>query len=366
MKLASRCNIACDYCYWFRDDTVLKKPPVLTIGAQEALLHRLRVHIRRYRLPKFAILFHGGEPLLLGKRRFAQLCSGLRQLEDELGCCFKLDVTTNGVLIDASWVDVLRDYSVGVTLSVDGPRSIHDAHRVDFHHRGTYDRVLAGLAILREGGIEPGVLAVCTPNRDPRELLSTFVDDLGIKGFDILIPDANHEDRPESIASYYSTLFDLWLSCYAKRGVRIRIIENMLLGLLGGDSRSETLGYGPVDRVTVLTDGSIEALDILRIAGNGSTASGLNLATHDLQDIETDPVWRTALNASLTLAEPCGKCPYWRACGGGHIASRWSRTRGYDNPSVYCDDLKAIFAHVWNAIYPTLYVELPTGATLTL
>lgn len=27
VKLASRCNIACTYCYWFRDDEVYKKPP---------------------------------------------------------------------------------------------------------------------------------------------------------------------------------------------------------------------------------------------------------------------------------------------------------------------------------------------------
>ena len=30
MKLAQRCNIACTYCYWFRDADVYKKPAVLT------------------------------------------------------------------------------------------------------------------------------------------------------------------------------------------------------------------------------------------------------------------------------------------------------------------------------------------------
>jgi|GEM_PF-400947 len=366
LKLAARCNIACDYCYWFRDESVLKKPPTLTTDAEDALIHRLRLHIEKYSLSKFAVLFHGGEPLLFGPNRFARLCQRLRTLDVETGCRFKLDVTTNGLLINDAWVELFRNYQVGVTLSIDGPGEVHDAHRVDFSHRGTYLRVIAALNTLRAGGIQPGVLAVCTPDRDPRDLLATFVDELDIKGFDILIPDANHEDNPPSIAPYYKRLFDLWLSDYAPRGVRIRIIENMLLGLMGGETRSETLGYGPVDRVTILTDGSIEALDILRIAGNGSTASGLNLVTHELQEIERDPVWRSALDASLTLAAACVNCVYSRACGGGHIASRWSSLRQYDNPSVYCADLKAMFEHAWATIRPTLYVEPRSGATVPL
>jgi uncharacterized protein len=46
------------------------------------------------------------------------------------------------------------------------------------------------------------------------------------------------------------------------------------------------------------------------------------------------------------------------ACGGGHLAQRWSTERQYDNPSVYCESWKAIFSHIWKRIAPTLVVDL--------
>jgi sulfatase maturation enzyme AslB (radical SAM superfamily) len=46
VKLASRCNINCTYCYWFRDAEVYNKPAVLTIEAEDT---GLVVHLRGFR-----------------------------------------------------------------------------------------------------------------------------------------------------------------------------------------------------------------------------------------------------------------------------------------------------------------------------
>ena len=47
----------------------------------------------------------------------------------------------------------------------------------------------------------------------------------------------------------------------------------MIRGLVGKLSLSDTIGLGPIDTVTLMADGSLEPLDVLRIAGDGSTAS---------------------------------------------------------------------------------------------
>jgi uncharacterized protein len=356
LKLAARCNISCSYCYWFRDESVMSKPKVLLPEVEEALIDKLRRHIKQHELSGFSILFHGGEPLLFGKDRFDGLCQKLRRIEAETSCCLRLAVTTNGLLIDREWCTLFKEHKIAVTVSLDEKES-HDRSRVDFRGAGTFSRVVAAIKLLREESIEPGVLAVANPVGQPADLLELFVDSLEITGFDVLIPDATHEDHPASVAAYYRELFDLWLDTYSAKGVRIRVAENLILGLTGIGSRSETFGYGPVNRLTILTDGSMETLDVLRISGTSSTSSNLNVMRCEINDIYTDPLWREILWSSLNLSKVCQDCDFKFACGGGHIASRWSRERRYDNPSVYCADLTQIFRHVWSRISGSVFLE---------
>jgi len=72
----------------------------------------------------------------------------------------------------------------------------------------------------------------------------------------------------------------------------------------------------------------------------------------------SDPVWRNAFEASLNLCKQCEDCTYRDACGGGHLAHRWSRKTGYNNPSVYCEDWKDIFDHVWKRILPEITIKV--------
>ena len=130
VKLASRCNINCTYCYWFRDAEVYEKPPVLTAEAEDAFCLRLEEHIREFNLPVFLLVFHGGEPLLFPKRRFDALLKKLRDIEQRTGCVIKRGVTTNAILIDAAWVELFKTHDVDVTVSLDGPAEINDKYRV--------------------------------------------------------------------------------------------------------------------------------------------------------------------------------------------------------------------------------------------
>lgn len=350
LKLATRCNLNCTYCYWFRDATVYKKPPVLTIDAEDAFMKKLESHIVRYGLSKFSILFHGGEPLLFGKKRFVGFMDKLASIKNRTNCEFDLSMTTNGTLIDHEWAQLFRIFGVSVTLSIDGPEEIHDKFRIDFEGKGSLKQVIRGLEFLRQEGLEPGVLAVCNPNTDPEIVTRYFVGTLNLKHFDILVPDATHEDKPHSIAKYYKKLFDLWYNEYSKQGIEIRYPRSLVKGLLGGDSHFEAIGYGPIETLIMLTDGSLEPLDVLRIAGDGSTHTSINIQTHTFQDVTSDPVWLEAYHASLNLCETCQKCEYYQACGGGYLPHRWSNERRYDNVSVYCDDLKEIFDHIWSRI----------------
>jgi uncharacterized protein len=361
VKLASRCNIKCTYCYWFRDAEVYNKPAVLTRDSEDAFCVRLEEHIREFKLQHFLLVFHGGEPLLFPKRRFDPMLKKLRDIEQRTGCVIERGVTTNGILIDEDWVELFKTHDVSVTVSLDGPPEINDKYRVDFDGRGTLAQTLAGIACLRAGGIEPALISVCNPATDPTRVLAYVVNDIGMKEFDILPPDATHADNPPPIADYFIKLFDAWFDEYAGQGVRIATLDAMIRGLVGQMSLSDTIGLGPVETVTLMADGSLEPLDVLRIAGDGSTASKINVRGNAIKDVRNDPVWREAYEASTHLCDTCLKCEYLDACGGGHLAQRWSTERRFDNPSVYCESWKRIFAHIWQRIAPTLSLEVDAG-----
>jgi sulfatase maturation enzyme AslB (radical SAM superfamily) len=86
VKLASRCNINCSYCYWFRDADVYKKPALLGVESEDAFCRRLEEHIREFGLDQFILALHGGEPLLFPKHRFVALLKKLDAIADRTGC----------------------------------------------------------------------------------------------------------------------------------------------------------------------------------------------------------------------------------------------------------------------------------------
>jgi len=49
---------------------------------------------------------------------------------------------TNGTLLDDEWCEFFRENNFLIGLSLDGPRELHDAYRVDKTGRPTFDRVM--------------------------------------------------------------------------------------------------------------------------------------------------------------------------------------------------------------------------------
>ena len=112
VKLASRCNLKCDYCYWFKDPDVYNHPKTLTIEAEKAFVLRLTEHIEKYQLKQFDIMLHGGEPLLFGKRRFIEFLLALENIVNTTNCKFIISITTNGVLIGQEWAELFKIFNV--------------------------------------------------------------------------------------------------------------------------------------------------------------------------------------------------------------------------------------------------------------
>jgi uncharacterized protein len=141
VKVATRCNIDCSYCYWFRDAAVYEKPKLMSDIVLRQLLRRIEEHVTRYPLVDFPIVLHGGEPLLWGIENFHQMAEACEGIASRTGCEIPIAVTTNGVLIDDDWLDCFEARHISVAISLDGPAHIHDIHRRTFQGTGTHAAV---------------------------------------------------------------------------------------------------------------------------------------------------------------------------------------------------------------------------------
>lgn len=353
VKIASRCNLNCSYCYVYNheDNGYLRRPVFMSPEVFEQTLRVLARHCDLHEPHRMTLLFHGGEPLLVGRDRFRRMVD---LAHDLLGNRLRrLAVQTNATLIDRQWAALLRETAVDVSVSLDGTRAAHDAARIDHLGDGSYDDTVRGLDELHLAGLNPYILCVVNPRHSGLEVYEHFIS-LGLKRFDFLIPDVSHDNKPfrygglteYPIADYLLPIFDAWLE-RDDPSIEIRLFENLLGVLMGGRSVSDAFGNIPMRYAIIEADGAIEGLDALRVCGNNLAASGLNVQTHSLDDLPLgNPVVYEAASHGFALPDRCRACPEATVCGGGYPPHRYSRARGFNNPSVWCKDILRVLAHM--------------------
>ena len=181
------CNLDCSYCFFLSKEMLY--PGSRFRMADELLELYLRQLIEAHAgAPEVTIAWQGGEPTLMGLdffRRSVELAD--RYLEPGQRAAYTIQ--TNGTLLDEEWAAFFREHEFLVGLSIDGPRSMHDAYRVNKGGKGTFDEVMQGLATLREGGVEWNALTTihAANANHGREVYCFLRDDCGAR-FVQLIP----------------------------------------------------------------------------------------------------------------------------------------------------------------------------------
>ncbi len=172
------CNLACEYCFFLDKEQLY--PGSRFRMSDEVLETYIRQLIEAHSTPQVTVAWQGGEPTLMGVdfyRRAIELQNKYRKP----GMTFENTMQTNGTLLDDKWCDFLKENDFLVGISIDGPRELHDAHRVDKKGRPTFDRVMKGLRLLQKHEVEYNVLVtVNRTNADqPLEVYRFLRDEAG-------------------------------------------------------------------------------------------------------------------------------------------------------------------------------------------
>ncbi len=142
LAIAQKCNLGCTYCYAqqgdfggapknMSQDVANRAVDLLVSGAPAGA--------------KLNLAFLGGEPLL-NREVLRAATQRAALLAREAGVTLTFSITTNGTLLTAEDAVFFEEFGFAVTVSLDGPREVHDALRPYKGGTGSFDRVMKNLA----------------------------------------------------------------------------------------------------------------------------------------------------------------------------------------------------------------------------
>jgi len=304
-------------------------------------------------LPIYIFSWHGGEPLLAGLDFFEKAIE-LQNRHKKRGQIIQNLVQTNGTLINGEWASFFKAQKFGVGVSLDGNKKSHDRFRLDKNGKGTFDRVMEGIKILRQHGVEPGILQTLTQNNIPRvkENFRFFVDELDIKNLavnpysDIIGLNKwmiNQQVSNEEFTIFLKTYIELWLE-KDDPDLRIREIDNFIGAVL-----KKPIHYCQLNGLCWATfclnyDGEIYPCD--GFLSHKEFLCG-NLSKQSLLEIFTSSSWQDIYKKISDLPSECRVCKWQLVC---HNGCSHLRIGGIEGKYYYCKTRKEIFAYLEKAI----------------
>jgi uncharacterized protein len=171
------CNLDCKYCFFLSKDTLY--PNSRFRMADDVLEAYVKQVIESHLEPQITIAWQGGEPTLMGLDFFRRAMALVHKYKRH-GTTLEHTIQTNGILLNQEWCEFLRKGNFLVGLSVDGPREMHDAYRVDKGGGATFDKVMAAARLMQQHRVNFNVL--CTVHaanvEHPLEVYRFFRDEL--------------------------------------------------------------------------------------------------------------------------------------------------------------------------------------------
>ena len=364
IKVASRCNLNCSYCYMYNlgDKTYKSQPKQMSTRVVDDILMRTLENCTKHGVDHFSFVLHGGEPLLADKEFFIYFVTRASEVLPKT-IQYRFMMQTNGILLDEEWCKLLGQLDIRIGISLDGMKEDNDKFRVDHAGRGSYDQIVSAFKLAQNSPhitTGTGLLSVININADPVKLYHHFRE-LNVHGLDWLLPDANYDNRPPQptpdkawagetpYADWLITIFDLW---FAEKNERydVRMFYYIVHSILGGEFMADNLGQLNNEVLVIETDGGIEAVDSLKSCGEGFTKAGANVSTHSFEEAMQTRLARIYHLSHQLLPRKCLACPVREVCGGGSIYNRYSKENGFNNPSVYCGDLLKLITHIQNKV----------------
>jgi len=310
------------------------------------------------RAPEVVFAWQGGEPTLMGLDFFERAVQYQKKYARK-GQKVSNALQTNGVTLTDDWGQFfkLNDFLIG--LSIDGPEHIHDVYRRDKAGNPTFEKVLAGLEILKKHKVSTNALTtVHAANAPyPLEVYRFLRDQIGIE-FIQFIPIVERDNQTGfqegtkvtsrsvtgvAYGSFLTTIFDEWVRRDVGQ-VYIQIFDVSLGAWLG--QPGSLCVFSPTCGTALVLEhnGDLYACDHFvepkYLLGSVQQNSLIDLVSSPAQS-------KFGLDKREKLPKVCLDCEVLFACQGGCPKNRiLSTPKGEGGLNYLCQGYKMFFKHI--------------------
>jgi uncharacterized protein len=174
LDVTESCNMRCRYCFYSGHYQYVRthSPRVMSF---ETARKAIDFYCSRAEKEKdLTISFYGGEPLIGFNKVIKPCVEYIKQNWPDRSVIFAL--TTNGTLLtDRIIIPFLIEHNFRLSISLDGPQSIHDNYRVLRTQKGSFERIIRNLTKLKNHDREyfnkmVSFLGVAAPPYDLKEV----------------------------------------------------------------------------------------------------------------------------------------------------------------------------------------------------
>lgn len=335
------CNIDCDYCY-LGNRLDKRRISLTTLRAVARFLSSCEVGNE-----PLTVCWHVGEPLTVSRDFYEDAFNCLR--ENCTRPSLVHNFQTNATLIDDDWCRFFKKWSVRIGVSVDGPKEIHDAHRVDRAKRGTFDRTMRGIKHLKNADVPFSVLCVLTKDMlGQADRMWDFWSSLGVSAVGINPEEIEgthfrsglfHSVYAEQVRQFFTRLTERQQQAQSKT-FQIRELAQMRSQLEG---RADTVVHRSVNRpgsiISINLDGDISTFSPELLAARDSPYGPLtwgNVHRDTWGTFAENTGFKRANAEVLSGIEKCrATCGYFAVCGGGDPSNKLAENGTFDSTETH-------------------------------
>lgn len=288
------------------------------------------------------IIWHGGEPLLMGHRFYQEAYERFRIASQQYRAEFGFSIQTNGTLLDEEYLKIFSKNQTHVSLSYDGPFN-------DFLRQET-GKTEAAIALLKDKKITFSCLSVISSASVNHliELYEYFKDrEISVKINPVYTDGAASLHREITITKEQWTekfieLFDYWLHdedcniCFQSCEIALRRVL--------GKRNVTCLGTCMFSYLAIDAYGTLYPCG--RMMNEEFKLRNIRDLEDDIREVFLSPNYLNLLQKNEKRAEGCAKCKWFAKCHSGCNAASFLEG-GLEKPSEFdCYFNRCVFAHI--------------------